>query len=418
MAPLPLPERRKAFVRLVASRLLLARLKNQPAEHSLRNIIHPGGCLTALQHVELLLKGSSTQFVELFRLTKSQFWKLLDWLELHTGLESTRFQSSAQKLLVFLWICGFAEPQRNAAHRFLCAQSSVSLAFHTVLPKMVQLFQAFVKMPDPLYISPDVELVRKHRFDGFSGCIGAIDGTLIDVHLPESQQQAWRSRKGPPAQNVFCAVLFNTAFAYVLAGAEGSMHDNRLLAEALDRSFFLPEGRIFLADAGFGQRRGIILPFPETRYHLQEWKRGNHAPSTPEELYNLRHSRIRNVVERTFGIVKRKWKILRSSPPEYDLNTQIDIIYAVCGLWNFLIFDGVEPGEAAKLEVSSLTQREKATLEESRRRVSQSIGIKSASAIRRDITNYIWPRYLLRPPTSDSSDSNDSDSSDIDFEEN
>jgi hypothetical protein len=251
---------------------------------------------------------------------------------------------------------------------------------------------------DTLYLSTDVELIREPKFDGFSGCIGAIDGTLINVHIPVAEQQPWRSRKGPPAQNVFAAVLFDTRFAYVLAGAEGSMHDNKLLAEALDRSFVLPEARIFLADAGFGQRRGLILPFPETRYHLQEWARGGRAPETPEELFNLRHSRIRNVVERTFGIVKRKWKILRSAAPEYSLNSQIDIVYALCGLWNFLVLDGVEPAEVDEVEISMLSATQKETLERARQRALTSIGTKSSAAIRRQITDYLWPRYLLRPP--------------------
>jgi hypothetical protein len=34
---------------------------------------------------------------------------------------------------------------------------------------------------------------------------------------------------------------------------------------------------------------------------------------TAKELYNLRHARARNVVERTFGLWKKKWAILRST---------------------------------------------------------------------------------------------------------
>ena len=88
------------------------------------------------------------------------------------------------------------------------------------------------------------------------------------------------------------------AFTYVLAGADGSMQDNRLFSEALERSFYLPAARFYVTDAGYRQRPGIALPFPGARYHLKEWAEGRRRPQTKEELFNLRHARVRNVVER------------------------------------------------------------------------------------------------------------------------
>ena len=73
-----------------------------------------------------------------------------------------------------------------------------------------------------------------------------------------------------------------------------------------------------------------------TRYHLQDWRNADRKPATKEELYNLRHARLRIVVEQTFGRVKRKFKIIRDYPPEYDFKYQVFIVYAVTGLWNFI----------------------------------------------------------------------------------
>ncbi len=85
-----------------------------------------------------------------------------------------------------------------------------------------------------------------------------------------------------------------------------------------------------------------MLPFPGVRYHLQDWKNAVNPPETRKELYNLRHARIRVVVEQAFGLLKRKWKIVRSSTPKYGIDQQVSIIYAVTALYNFVIFGGKE----------------------------------------------------------------------------
>ena len=48
------------------------------------------------------------------------------------------------------------------------------------------------------------------------------------------------------------------------------------------------------------------------RYHLKEWERGNRRPQNKEELFNLRHSSLRNVIERTFGVLKKRFGILNN----------------------------------------------------------------------------------------------------------
>jgi len=51
-------------------------------------------------------------------------------------------------------------------------------------------------------------------------------------------------RKHTTAQNVLAAVDFDMRFTYVLVGGEGSAHDARILADALERDDVLrvPQG--------------------------------------------------------------------------------------------------------------------------------------------------------------------------------
>jgi hypothetical protein len=199
---------------------------------------------------------------------------------------------------------------------------------------MRRLHTVSVQLPDPRHLSPRVELDPKlHQFNG---CLGAIDGTLIRAHIPIEKQKRFWSRKGLISQNVFLVVSFEGLYLYVLAGAEGSFHDASVFLQAITRDFMIPSGRMYLADAGFGTRRGVILPFPLQRYHLQDWRYADRPPETKEELFNLRHSRLRVGVEQTIGLDKRKWKIIRCSAPEYRFRDQIALIYVVTGLHNFI----------------------------------------------------------------------------------
>jgi hypothetical protein len=63
------------------------------------------------------------------------------------------------------------------------------------------------------------------------------------------------------------------------------------------------------------------------------------SPQDREELYNLRHSQARNVIERIFGVDKRKFGVLVATP-EYPIETQAKLVSAVAALHNFIaIYD-------------------------------------------------------------------------------
>ena len=54
-----------------------------------------------------------------------------------------------------------------------------------------------------------------------------------------------------------------------------------------------------------------------------------------KELFNLRHASARNVIERIFGVLKRRFHILLLAP-EYDLDIQAQIPTALCAIHNFI----------------------------------------------------------------------------------
>ncbi|KAL6350569.1 hypothetical protein AAG906_019216 [Vitis piasezkii] len=144
----------------------------------------------------------------------------------------------------------------------------------------------------------------------FKDCIGAIDGSHF-------------------------------RFTYVLPGWEGSALDSRILDNALMRDFdklIVPQGKYYLANAGFQLKTGFLTPYRSTRYHLKEYS--IHQPENAREVFNLRHSSLRNAIERAFA---------SGTEPHYPIDTQSNIILACCILHNYLM--GVDPDERSIAEV-------------------------------------------------------------------
>lgn len=79
---------------------------------------------------------------------------------------------------------------------------------------------------------------------------------------------------------------------------------------------------------------GFLAPYRSQRYHINIWRQG-HVPASREEYFNMKHSSARNVIERSFGIVKMRFAILRSCS-YYPIRTQCRIVTACCLLHNLI----------------------------------------------------------------------------------
>ena len=73
-------------------------------------------------------------------------------------------------------------------------------------------------------------------------------------------------------------------------------------------------GRYYLVDAGYALETGYMAPFKNTRYHLDDFMGVDMDTLSRQEKFNFTHSSLRNVVERTFGVLKARWHILHGVP--------------------------------------------------------------------------------------------------------
>ena len=94
-------------------------------------------------------------------------------------------------------------------------------------------------------------------------------------------------------------------------------------------------GKYYVVDSGYASQSGFLTPFRGERYHLPDYKGFRRSPRTTKELFNYRHSSLQNVIERTFGVLKNKFQILRLMH-QFPVETQASIVLACCGLHNYI----------------------------------------------------------------------------------
>ncbi|XP_031126993.1 protein ALP1-like [Ipomoea triloba] len=242
---------------------------------------------------------------------------------------------------MFLHIIGHNVRFRVIGSRYYRSIETVHHYFRSVLRAILTLYKKLIVLPDS-ELTPH-EIISNPRFyPYFKDCLGAIDGTHIRASVPLDVQGRFRGRKGGTTQNVFAAVTFDLRFCYVLARWEGSAHDSRVLNDALTRPnrFKIPEGKYYLGDAGYGIRNGILTPYRGVRYHLKEFS--GHRPENKKELFNLRHSSLRTTIERVFGILKKRFRVL-DAEPFWDFMIQVDIVLACCIIHNHIM--GIDPND-------------------------------------------------------------------------
>jgi hypothetical protein len=127
--------------------------------------------------------------------------------------------------------------------------------------------------------------------------------------VPTTKVVQHTGRHGYTSQNVMAICDFDMRFTFVVAGWPGSVHDMRVFKDAIgkyeDRFPHPPEGKFYLVDSGYPNRIGYLAPYKGTQYHLPKFHQGP-MPRGRKENFNYAHSSLRNVIERSFGVLKMK----------------------------------------------------------------------------------------------------------------
>ncbi|CAE6534513.1 unnamed protein product [Rhizoctonia solani] len=178
----------------------------------------------------------------------------------------------------------------------------------------------------------------------FDNCIGALDGSLIDMaRKPQNQGDEYLSRKKRPCINVMTIVDHECRIINCESGWPGSKNDAFIWRESWvweNRGILFGEHEYVLADKGFQLTPYVLRPYSEVEI------RGD---VVLKRHFNKRLSRGRNLVEMTFGRLKARFSSLYCMGVVYNMDDLYRCVEALMVLHNICIDYGdsaerLEPG--------------------------------------------------------------------------
>ncbi|XP_076904401.1 uncharacterized protein LOC143559827 [Bidens hawaiensis] len=304
---------------------------------------------------------------DLIRMSEKAFMTLCGILKRDGGLRPTQRMSVEEQVASFLHVVGNDLRNRFTSWLYRRSASTTSRCLHRVLQAIISLEDRYIQQPKGDIVPTEIQ--EKKRFYPFL----RIASVQLTEHMFVSKYLT-----GMP-----------------LDIAVGTTSDSRIIKNAFTREdkLVIPTGRYCLVDAGLPHTSTLMTPYRGVRYHLKEYS--TRAPHNAKELFNLRHASLRNAIERAFGVLKKRFPIIRSTTePFYSCETQSDIFLACCILHNFLL----EEDRDKDLEDEVIQEVLDGPQEEERRNTRDiREGSTEYEQLRNSIATNMWTNYIMYP---------------------
>ncbi|XP_050363297.1 uncharacterized protein LOC126782157 [Argentina anserina] len=287
-----------------------------------------------------IIHGNDNRFYSALRMEKPVFYNLLHDLEVNFGVLGSNQISHLEVVALVVYVFGQGCGLRTAVERFQHSLETIWRYYNIAIDVLNELAKLIIKPVDPQFNGVAPEILRDKRYmPHFKDCIGAIDGVHVPAFVPPEYQVPYIGRKGAPTQNIMAACDFHMQFIFVCAGWEGSAHDTRVFLSVLrnpEMNFPMPPpGKYYVVDSGYPQMSGFLTPDKGHKQHFQQYRGRGQEPRNEKEVFNQVHSSLRGVIERTFGVWKKKWKVLKDMQG-YAIERQVKIVIATMALHNYI----------------------------------------------------------------------------------
>ncbi|XP_047146130.1 putative nuclease HARBI1 [Hydra vulgaris] len=157
----------------------------------------------------------------------------------------------------------------------------------------------FISFPSDIASQQSIQQGFLERF-GFPGITGVVDGTHVKIQAPSGDQEPYHvNRKGYHSINVQAICDSQGLFLNIVADWPGSAHDSRIFSTS-----------VIGMELANGVKAGIILGDSGYPCHSYLLTLILHPVSPQKVKYNIVHRKTRCIIERTFGILKRRFHCL------------------------------------------------------------------------------------------------------------
>ncbi|XP_041994846.1 uncharacterized protein LOC121745125 [Salvia splendens] len=166
-----------------------------------------------LKYLDRLIHVTDVDCIANLRMDRNTFGKLCRILTAEGGLSPGKCLGIEEQVEIFLGVLAHHNKNRVVRFSFFRSGSTVSHYIDKVLGAVLSLHRVLLSKPKPV-----ADDCIDHRWKWFKGCLGALDGTHINVLVGNSDKPRYRTRKGSIATNTLAVCDRNMQFVYFLLG--------------------------------------------------------------------------------------------------------------------------------------------------------------------------------------------------------
>ncbi|XP_049301914.1 putative nuclease HARBI1 [Bactrocera dorsalis] len=298
---------------------------------------------------------SDELFKKNFRLNKDAFKYVLDTFAEETQQSTLTSLSPLNRVVAALRFFAEGSYQHGVGtdYNVGMGQSTVSKSLSHFLEVMQRkLCPEWIKFDQ----SEEEKIQAKQEFyakASFPGVIMCVDGTHIKIVKPSEEGFLYYNRKGFYSINAMVVCDNRMRIKSIDARYPGCNHDSHVwglskLRSHMERRYREGERNAWLlGDAGYPLQPWLMTPYRSV------------SQGSPQSNYNMRHSTTRNIVERTIGVLKNRFRcLLGARELHYSPHKVSQIINVACALHNICIYYKVGDLNANEFNFESRQEEE------------------------------------------------------------